>query len=183
MLAQACQILRGIAWCFRIFAGLTKFNMKPEKEYMQEAIKLSIEKMQAGFGGPFGAVIVKDGKIIARGFNNVTSSNDPTAHAEVDAIRKACKELGTFQLDDCELYTSCEPCPMCLGAIYWARPKVVYYGNTTADAAQSGFDDQFSYDEIENPWAERSIPMIQFMPEEALEGFKKWEEKADKTEY
>ena len=157
--------------------------MKPEKEYMQEAIKLSIEKMQAGFGGPFGAVIVKDGKIIARGFNNVTSSNDPTAHAEVDAIRKACKELGTFQLDDCELYTSCEPCPMCLGAIYWARPKVVYYGNTKADAANIGFDDQFIYDEIEKPLAKRSIPMIQFMPEEALEGFKKWEEKADKTEY
>ena len=157
--------------------------MTPEKEYMQEAIKLSIEKMQAGFGGPFGAVIVRDGKIIARGFNNVTSSNDPTAHAEVDAIRKACQALGTFQLDDCELYTSCEPCPMCLGAIYWARPKVVYYGNTKAQAAQIGFDDQFIYDEIEKPLAERSIPMIQFMAEEAREGFKKWEEKSDKTEY
>jgi len=157
--------------------------MEPKKEYMEEAIRLSVEKMQAGFGGPFGAVIVKDGKIIARGFNNVTSSNDPTAHAEVDAIRKACKELGTFQLDDCELYTSCEPCPMCLGAIYWARPKVVYYGNTKADAANIGFDDQFIYDEIEKPLAERSIPMIQFMAEEALAGFKKWEEKPDKTEY
>lgn len=150
---------------------------------MQEAIALSIEKMQAGFGGPFGAVVVKNGQIIARGFNNVTSSNDPTAHAEVDAIRKACKALGTFQLDDCELYTSCEPCPMCLGAIYWARPKVVYYGNTKAEAAQIGFDDQFIYDEIEKPLAERSIPMIRFMAEEALEGFKKWQEKADKTEY
>jgi tRNA(Arg) A34 adenosine deaminase TadA len=157
--------------------------MEPKKEYMQEAIKLSIEKMQAGIGGPFGCVIVKDGKIIARGFNNVTSSNDPTAHAEVDAIRKACKELGTFQLDDCELYTSCEPCPMCLGAIYWARPKVVYYGNTKADAAKIGFDDQFIYDEIDKPLNERSIPMIPFLREEALEGFKKWEEKADKTEY
>ena len=157
--------------------------MEPKKEYMEEAIRLSIEKMQAGFGGPFGAVVVKDGKIIARGFNNVTSSNDPTAHAEVDAIRKACKELGTFQLDDCELYTSCEPCPMCLGAIYWARPKVVYYGNTKADAANIGFDDQFIYDEIEKPLAERSIPIIQFMADEALAGFKKWEEKADKTEY
>ena len=157
--------------------------MEPKKEYMQEAIKLSIEKMQAGFGGPFGAVVVKDGKIIARGFNNVTSSNDPTAHAEVDAIRKACKELGTFQLDDCELYTSCEPCPMCLGAIYWARPKVVYYGNTKIDAANIGFDDQFIYDEIEKPLAGRSIPMIQFMAEEALDGFKKWEEKANKIEY
>lgn len=157
--------------------------MEPKKEYMLEAIKLSIEKMEAGFGGPFGCVIVKEGKIIARGFNNVTSSNDPTAHAEVDAIRKACKELGTFQLDDCELYTSCEPCPMCLGAIYWARPKVVYYGNTKIDAAKIGFDDQFIYDEIEKPLTDRSIPMISFMREEALEGFKKWEEKADKTEY
>ena len=157
--------------------------MEPKKEYMQEAIKLSIEKMQAGFGGPFGCVIVKDGKIIARGFNNVTASNDPTAHAEVDAIRKACKELGTFQLDDCELYTSCEPCPMCLGAIYWARPKVVYYGNTKIDAANIGFDDQFIYDEIEKPLAARSIPMISFLREEALEGFKQWEAKADKTEY
>ena|SRR5687767_6183719 len=157
--------------------------MNPKEEYMQEAIKLSIEKMQAGFGGPFGAVVVKDGKIIARGFNNVTSSNDPTAHAEVDAIRKACKELGTFQLDDCELYTSCEPCPMCLGAIYWARPKVVYYGNTKIDAANIGFDDQFIYDEIEKPLAERTIPMIQFMAAEALEGFKAWETKPDKTEY
>lgn len=150
---------------------------------MLEAIKLSVEKMEAGFGGPFGAVIVKEGKIIARGYNNVTSSNDPTAHAEVDAIRKACKELGTFQLDDCELYTSCEPCPMCLGAIYWARPKVVYYGNTKADAAKIGFDDQFIYEELDKPMTNRSIPMIQFLPEEALAGFKAWETKADKTEY
>ena len=157
--------------------------MNPNKEFMLEAIKLSVEKMQAGFGGPFGAVVVKDGKIIARGYNNVTSSNDPTAHAEVDAIRKACKELNTFQLDDCELYTSCEPCPMCLGAIYWARPKVVYYGNTKADAANIGFDDQFIYEELDKPMTERSIPMIRFMPEEALEGFKAWETKADKTEY
>ncbi|KAA9345819.1 nucleoside deaminase [Adhaeribacter soli] len=157
--------------------------MNPNKEFMLEAIKLSVEKMEAGFGGPFGCVIVKDGKIIARGYNNVTSSHDPTAHAEVDAIRKACKELGTFQLDDCELYTSCEPCPMCLGAIYWARPKVVYYGNTKADAAQIGFDDQFIYDELDKPMTERSIPMIQFMAEEAHAGFKAWEAKADKTEY
>jgi guanine deaminase len=157
--------------------------MEPNKEFMREAIRLSIEKMDANFGGPFGCVIVKNGNIIARGFNNVISSNDPTAHAEVDAIRKACKELGTFQLDDCELYTSCEPCPMCLGAIYWARPKVVYYGNTKADAAQIGFDDQFIYDEIEKPLTERKIPMISFLREEALEGFKKWEMKPNKTEY
>jgi len=157
--------------------------MNPKEEYMREAIRLSVEKMQAGFGGPFGAVIVKNGEIIARGYNNVTSSNDPTAHAEVDAIRKACQVLGTFQLDDCELYTSCEPCPMCLGAIYWARPKVVYYGNTKVDAAKIGFDDQFIYEELDKPTTERGIPMIQFMAGEALEGFRKWEEKADKTEY
>lgn len=157
--------------------------MKPNKEHMQEAIRLSVEKMEAGFGGPFGCVIVKDGNIIARGFNNVTATNDPTAHAEVDAIRKACKELGTFQLDGCELYTSCEPCPMCLGAIYWARPKVVYYGNTRADAAKIGFDDKFIYEEIEKPLSERSIPMLPFLREEALEGFRKWEVKAGKTEY
>lgn len=157
--------------------------MEPVKEHMQEAIRLSIEKMKAGIGGPFGAVVVKNGEIIARGFNNVTSSNDPTAHAEVDAIRKACKELGTFQLDDCELYTSCEPCPMCLGAIYWARPKVVYYGNTKKDAANINFDDQFIYDELEKPLGERSIPMIQFMPEEAIVAFQEWENKNDKTEY
>lgn len=150
---------------------------------MREAIRLSVEKMQAGFGGPFGCVIVRNGKIIARGFNNVTSSNDPTAHAEVDAIRKACKELGTFQLDDCELYTSCEPCPMCLGAIYWARPQVVYYGSTKADAAKIGFDDQFIYEEIEKPMTQRSIPFIQFMREEALESFRAWQNKPDKTEY
>src|SRR5688572_32472730 len=107
--------------------------MENKEEYMREAIRLSIEKMQAGIGGPFGAVVVRDGQIIARGFNNVTSSNDPTAHAEVDAIRKACATLGTYQLTDCELYTSCEPCPMCLGAIYWARPKIVYFGNTKQD--------------------------------------------------
>ncbi len=157
--------------------------MKPNEEFMREAIRLSVEKMEAGFGGPFGCVIVKDGKIIARGFNNVTSSNDPTAHAEVDAIRKACNALGTYQLNDCELYTSCEPCPMCLGAIYWARPKVVYYGNTKADAAEIGFDDQFIYDEIEKPLNQRSIPMIPFLREEALEGFRKWEAKPDKAEY
>ena len=122
-----------------------------KEEFMREAIRLSVEKMQAGLGGPFGAVVVRNGEIIARGYNNVLTSNDPTAHAEVDAIRKACAALGTFQLQDCELYTSCEPCPMCLGAIYWARPKVVYYGNTKEDAAAIGFDDQFIYDEINLP--------------------------------
>ncbi|UOQ70378.1 nucleoside deaminase [Hymenobacter cellulosilyticus] len=155
----------------------------PRDEFMREAIRLSIEKMQAGFGGPFGAVVVKDGRIIAHGFNQVTSTNDPTCHAEVDAIRKACKELGTFQLDDCDLYTSCEPCPMCLGAIYWARPRRVFYGNTKQDAAAIGFDDQFIYDEIEKPLGARQIPMTQLLRDEALAGFQAWQNKEGKTEY
>ncbi|MCB2379198.1 nucleoside deaminase [Hymenobacter sp. BT635] len=155
----------------------------PRDEFMREAIRLSIEKMQAGHGGPFGAVVVKDGRIIAHGFNQVTSTNDPTCHAEVDAIRKACRELGTFQLDDCDLYTSCEPCPMCLGAIYWARPRRVFYGNTKQDAAAIGFDDQFIYDEIEKPLSDRQIPMTQLLPDEALAGFRAWESKEGKTEY
>jgi guanine deaminase len=121
-------------------------DMSSSKEnFMREAIRLSIEKMKEGKGGPYGAGVVKNGEIIARGFNNVTSSNNPTAHAEVNAIRKACQVLGTFQL------TSCEPCPMCLGAIYWARPDKVYYGNTKADAAAIGFDDAFIYEELELP--------------------------------
>lgn len=157
--------------------------MKAKEEFMREAICLSIEKMEAGFGGPFGAVVVRNGEIIARGYNNVTSSNDPTAHAEIDAIRKACQVLGTHQLEDCELYTSCEPCPMCLGAIYWARPSKVYYGNTKADAANIGFDDQFIYQEIEKPLYQRTIPMEQLLQEEALEGFKAWANKLDKFDY
>ncbi|MFT2008790.1 nucleoside deaminase [Pontibacter sp. 13R65] len=157
--------------------------MKDQKEFMREAIRLSIEKMKAGFGGPFGAVVVRNGEIIARGFNNVLASNDPTAHAEVDAIRKACQVLGTFQLTDCELYTSCEPCPMCMGAIYWARPSKVYYGNTKADAAQIGFDDQFIYDELDKPLPERQIPMEQLLREEALAGFEAWQQLEDKKAY
>jgi guanine deaminase len=155
----------------------------PNPDFMREAIRLSIEKMQAGFGGPFGAVVVKDGEIIARGFNQVTTTHDPTCHAEVDAIRKACQMLGTFQLDGCDLYTSCEPCPMCLGAIYWARPARVFYGNTKADAAAVGFDDHFIYDEIDKPLSERSIPMQQLLPEEAIAGFQAWEAHESRTEY
>ncbi len=154
-----------------------------DKEFMREAIRLSIENVEAGTGGPFGAVIVKDGKIVARGNNQVTSSNDPTAHAEVVAIRNACKELGSFQLDDCTLYTSCEPCPMCLGAIYWARPKKVYYANTKKDAAEIDFDDDFIYKELELPLQERSMPFEQILRDEALEGFKAWTNKDDKIEY
>ena len=154
-----------------------------EEEFMREAIRLSIENVESGNGGPFGAVVVKDGKIIARGVNNVTSFNDPTAHAEVSAIRNACKELGTFQLDGCEIYTSCEPCPMCLGAIYWARPDKMYFANTKNDAADIQFDDQFIYEEIEMPYADRKLISIPLLREEALEAFKKWQEKDDKIEY
>lgn len=157
--------------------------MEKQKEFMREAIRLSIEKMRAGVGGPFGAVVVKDGEIIARGFNKVTSSNDPTAHAEVVAIREACEKLGTFQLDDCEIYTSCEPCPMCLGAIYWARPKRVYYGNTKEDAAAIQFDDQFIYDELDVDISSRKLPMIPLLREEAQQAFEEWKNKEDKIEY
>ena len=158
-------------------------NMSQKENFMREAIRLSLENMRSGKGGPFGAVIVKDGKIIARGFNKVTSSNDPTAHAEVVAIREACKELGTFQLDDCEIYTSCEPCPMCLGAIYWARPKKMYYANTKVDAANIEFDDKFIYDEIELPLDGRKLECEQLLNDEALVAFKEWQEKQDKIEY
>ena len=155
----------------------------PQPEFMREAIRLSIEKMQAGHGGPFGAVVVKDGQIIARGYNQVTSTHDPTCHAEVDAIRKACAALGSHQLTGCDLYTSCEPCPMCLGAIYWARPAHVFYGNTKADAAAAGFDDHFIYDEIAKPLSVRSIPMQQLLPAEAIAGFRAWARHEARKEY
>jgi guanine deaminase len=157
--------------------------MRSVEEFMLEAIRLSEEKMKEGHGGPFGAVVVLDNKIIARGYNNVLSSNDPTAHAEVDAIRKACKTLNTFQLQDCVLYTSCEPCPMCLGAIYWARLSKVYYGNTRQDAANIGFDDNFIYEEIELPLTKRHIPMQQLLPDEAKAAFKVWLQTVDKQKY
>lgn len=157
--------------------------MEDKKTFMREAIKLSLDNMRAGNGGPFGAVIVKDGKIIARGFNKVTSTNDPTAHAEVVAIREACKALGSFQLDGCEIYTSCEPCPMCLGAIYWARPDKMYFANTKVDAANIGFDDQFIYEEIELGVDKRKLPTEQLLQEEAIEAFKEWQSKTDKIEY
>ena len=157
--------------------------MKEKEGFMREAIRLSIENMRAGNGGPFGAVVVKDGKIIARGFNQVTSSNDPTAHAEVVAIREACKVLNSFQLVDCEIYTSCEPCPMCLGAIYWARPSKMYYANTKKDAANIGFDDQFIYEELDLPLDKRQLSAEQLLQDEAIVAFKEWEEKTNKIEY
>jgi len=152
-------------------------------KFMREAIKLSIDNVKSGKGGPFGAVIVKDGKIIAHGTNEVTSSNDPTAHAEVVAIRNACKMLGTFQLDNCDIYTSCEPCPMCLGAIYWSRPARLFFANTKKDAADINFDDQFIYQELEIPYQDRKLFTQQLLREEALEAFKLWSTSNNKIEY
>jgi tRNA(Arg) A34 adenosine deaminase TadA len=154
-----------------------------ENEFMKEAIQLSIENVTHGKGGPFGAVVVKDGKIIARGANSVTTNNDPTAHAEVMAIREACKILNTFQLTGCEIYTSCEPCPMCLGAIYWARPDKLFYANTKQDAAAIEFDDNFIYDEIAKPIHQRKLFTQQLMREQALKAFNKWSESQIKMEY
>jgi tRNA(Arg) A34 adenosine deaminase TadA len=153
-----------------------------DNPFMARAIQLSVENVSAG-GGPFGAVVVKGGAIIAEGVNRVTASRDPTAHAEISAIRAACAKLGAFELKDCDLYTSCEPCPMCLGAIYWARPAHVYFANLAADAARVGFDDAFIYREIAQPHARREIPMIQMMREEALAAFRAWEAKPNKIEY
>ncbi len=156
--------------------------MKPET-FMQEAIRLSFETMRNNTGGPFGAVVVKDGKIIARGFNQVVSTNDPTAHAEIVAIREACKMLNDFQLDGCEIYTSCEPCPMCMAAIYWARPNKVYYANSKTDAAKIGFDDDFIYQELPLPYEKRKIPLVRIMQNEALAAFDEWSSKTDKVNY
>ena len=150
---------------------------------MQRAITLADQGMQQGTGGPFGAVIVKDGKIIAEASNQVTSTKDPTAHAEIAAIRIACQQLGSFQLDGCILYTSCEPCPMCLGAIYWSRLEQVFYAATQQDAAAIGFDDQFIYDEIAKPMENRKIPFEQTENSAAVAVFKKWDAKGDRVDY
>jgi guanine deaminase len=153
------------------------------EKFMREAIRQSLEGMERNDGGPFGAIVVKDGNIVGRGNNRVTSSNDPTAHAEVVAIRDACKNLGSFQLDGCDIYTSCEPCPMCLGAIYWARPERVFFGCTRTDAADIQFDDALIYNEMTVPLEQRKIPMIPLLRDEALAVFRAWKEKEDKTAY
>jgi tRNA(Arg) A34 adenosine deaminase TadA len=150
---------------------------------MQRAIELAIENVRVRGGGPFGCVVVKDGRIIAEGANSVTTTNDPTAHAEVVAIRKACAALRSFQLDGCEIYTSCLPCPMCLGAIYWARPARVYYASSDRDAADAGFDDSFIYRELELPFHDRRIPMRQLMREESLQAFEVWKNTPGRIEY
>jgi guanine deaminase len=156
---------------------------KSPEVFMQEAIHLAEEGLRAKHGGPFGCVIVRKGEIVARGNNRVTSTNDPTAHAEVTAIREACRDLGTFQLSDCELYTSCEPCPMCLAAIYWARIPTVYYANTRADAAAIGFDDDFIYQQIPLPSEKRTIKMQALLREPALATFRAWAAMSDKVQY
>lgn len=150
---------------------------------MDLAIALSAEGMKNGDGGPFGAIVVQGDRVVGRGWNQVLKTNDPTAHAEVVAIRDACNHLHTYQLHHCEVYTSCEPCPMCLGAIYWARPARVFYANTKADAAAIGFDDQFIYDEIDKPLTERQLPMQQFLRDEALVSFEAWAAKEGKAAY
>ena len=157
--------------------------MTREEKFMLEAIALSQNGINQNHGGPFGCVIVKGDKIVGRGNNKVTSTNDPTAHAEVVAIRDACKNLNTFQLEGCEVYTSCEPCPMCLGAIYWARPKVIYYANNRQDAADIGFDDSMIYDEMSAKIEDRRIPILSLGREEALKVFTEWMNKEDKTVY
>jgi tRNA(Arg) A34 adenosine deaminase TadA len=153
-----------------------------KKDFMKKAIELSIKNMDRG-GGPFGAVIVKDGEVIAESANSVTIDNDPTAHAEVNAIRTAAKKLGTFDLSGCEIYSSCEPCPMCLGAIYWAKIDSLYFGNNKKDADNIGFSDNFIYQEIEKHYSERNLKTETMMRDEAIEAFEIWQNKDDKTEY
>ena len=153
------------------------------RTFMARAIQLAVENVRSAQGGPFGAVVVSDGNIIAEAANQVTATNDPTAHAEVLAIRQACQKLGCFELKTCELYTSCEPCPMCLGAIYWARLSRVYFASFAVDASQAGFDDSFIYREIAQPHSQRGIPMTQLMREEARAAFQAWQQKSNKIPY
>jgi guanine deaminase len=154
-----------------------------DNPFMARAIQLAIENVHSGRGGPFGAVIARNGEMIAEGANQVTATKDPTAHAEVNAIRAACAKLGVFELQDCEIYTSCEPCPMCLGAIYWARLSRIYFASVAADAARVGFDDSLIYREMAKPHSQRAIPMVQMMRQEALAAFRAWEEKPNKIVY
>lgn len=152
-------------------------------EFMRKAIALGLENVRTGGGGPFAALVAKDGQVVAEGVNRVTTTNDPTAHAEVVAIREACRKLGDFQLTGCDLYTTCEPCPMCLGAIYWARPARVFYACVAADAAAAGFDDAFIYEELKLPLARRHMPMEQLLREESLAIFSLWKSQEKKTLY
>jgi len=157
--------------------------MQGNPQFMRQAIELATENVTSGRGGPFGAVIVKDGVAIASAANLVTTNNDPTAHAEITAIRKACAALGTFSLEGCELYTSCEPCPMCLAATYWARCEKIYYGCNAQDAARAGFDDAYLYGEMKKPLAERSLPIVNLCPEAAWQAFQAWIDSPAKVKY
>jgi len=158
-------------------------STEPNPQFLRRAIALATENARSGSGGPFAAVIVRDGSIVGEGVNTVTSTYDPTAHGEVNAIRAACKALGTFTLAGCELYTSCQPCPMCLAACYWARLDVIYYGASDTDAARAGFDDAFLYGEFRKDQAARTLPAVQLLPEEAWSSFAAWLETPDKTPY
>ncbi|MDE3212245.1 MAG: nucleoside deaminase [Bacteroidota bacterium] len=157
--------------------------MTNEERFMKEAIALSKKSIEQNEGGPFGCIIVRNNEIIARGNNRVLVDNDPTAHAEVVAIRNACRHVGTFQLENCEIYSSCEPCPMCLGAIYWARPRIVFFANTRQDAASIGFDDSMIYQEMGQDLSHRKIPVVNLCRQEALKVFAQWAAKQDKTLY
>jgi guanine deaminase len=157
--------------------------MQGDSEFMRQAIALAVGNVTSGRGGPFGAVIVKDGKVIATGANQVTATNDPTAHAEVTTIRNACTALTAFELEGCDIYTSCEPCPMCLAAIYWARCRTIYYGCTAEDAAKAGFDDAFLYGEMKKPLGERTLPVVNLCREDAEAAFAAWMKSPMKVEY
>lgn len=154
-----------------------------QPQFMEQAIALATENVTSGRGGPFGTVIVKDGKVLSTGVNRVTATNDPTAHAEVVAIREACGKLGNFRLDGCDVYTSCEPCPMCLAALYWSHCHAIYYGNSAADAARIGFDDSFLYEEMRKQLDQRTIPIQRMLPEKAWKSFAAWEASPNKIEY
>lgn len=182
---MSARVIIGLSRAMTIIAGCNypATTMTREEKFMEEAILLANKAVDNNEGGPFGCVVVKDDVIIGRGNNKVTSSNDPTAHAEVMAIREACAFLGTFQLDGCEIFTSCEPCPMCLGAIYWARPKAVYYANTREDAAAIGFDDSMIYDEMKEANHRRRIPLKTIGRDAAIKVFEKWRGKADRIRY
>ncbi len=170
---------RNMRYCTRMSAA----HLQPDAKFMRMAIELATENVRTGKGGPFGAVIVRNGEVIAGAANTVTSSNDPTAHAEINAIRAACAKLGTFQLDGCDVYTSCEPCPMCLAALYWSHCARIFYGNTAADAAAAGFDDSFLYEEIQRPYDKRRIPIARLLGEEAIASFDVWRRSMDKIMY
>jgi tRNA(Arg) A34 adenosine deaminase TadA len=157
--------------------------MPVSADLMRHAIALALENVRSARGGPFAALVAKNGKLIGEGANSVTATNDPTAHAEIVAIRAACRALGNFQLTGCDLYTTCEPCPMCLGAIYWARPASVFYAGVAADAAAAGFDDAFIYEELQRAPDSRTIPMVQIMREESLAVFEAWKQQPNKTQY